>query len=270
MVDASCPDILVPASGDFDAWPGDHPACIAVDWDGTCKDTMVPKWTRGFNLAIPEIWPRLAPYQKQIDEVCCQVNLVDDTAGVQRFVALKIMMGKWAAMGLPAPDLDAFFRAVRDVEARGEKHGIETYRRLKSQYGYDDTPLRWSDASDRIIAASTRDARVFEGCREALEAAASKTDLLVVSASKTEAVRRDLIADGMAGLFKALLAQDFLPKPGILAGLAERYEQVLFVGDTQEDVRAAGAAGVGLYLIQPGDEAASWARAPKAFEEFLR
>jgi len=270
LADASSHDILVPASGDFDAWRRDHPACVAVDWDGTCKDTMVPKWTRGFNLALPKVWPQLAPFQKQIDEVCHQVNLVDETAGVQRFVALKIMMGKWAAMGLPAPDLSRFFRAVEDVEARGEKHGVETYRRLQAQYGYDETPLRWSDLSDRIIADSTKDAKVFENCREALEAVADRADLLVVSASKTEAVRRDLIEDGFAGLFKALLAQDFLPKPGILKGLAERYERVLFVGDTQEDVRAARAAGVELHLIRAGDEAASWAEARGAFEEFLR
>ena len=91
------PDVLIPESGRFDAWPKVHDACIAVDWDGTCKDTMVPKWTKGFNLAIPRIWPQLAPHQEAVDEVCYRVNLVDDaTAGVQRFVALRVMMRIWA------------------------------------------------------------------------------------------------------------------------------------------------------------------------------
>jgi phosphoglycolate phosphatase-like HAD superfamily hydrolase len=263
-------DILIPSSGDFEAWPKAHEVCIAVDWDGTCKDTMVPKWTRGFNWAIPKIWPALAPFQKEIDRVCWDVNLVEETAGVQRFVGLTIMMARWKAEGLPAPDLSAFTRAVADVTSRGEKHGIDTYRRLQSQYGYDDSPLRWSDLSDRLIAGNTRDARLFGNCREALEAVAPRADLLVVSASKTQAVRQDLLRDRMAHLFRALLAQDFLPKPGILKGLAARYARVLFVGDTQEDVRAAAAAGVPLFLVKVGEEAASWARAPEFFGRFLR
>jgi phosphoglycolate phosphatase-like HAD superfamily hydrolase len=263
-------DILIPSSGDFGAWSKLHDSCIAVDWDGTCKDTMVPKWTKGFNLAIPQIWPQLAHHQEAIDRICWLVNIEEESAGVQRFVGLAIMMKRWAAMGLPVPDLSAFSRAVEDVSARGEKHGIDTYRRLQAQYGYDDSPLRWSDLSDRIIAENTRDAKLFENGRQALEGVAGQADLLVVSASKTEAVRHDLVSDNMAHLFRALLAQDFLPKPGILKGLAQRYARVLYVGDTREDVRAAQSAGVPLYLVKVGDEAASWAQAPEVFQRFLR
>ncbi|NLF32072.1 MAG: HAD hydrolase-like protein [Planctomycetes bacterium] len=261
------PDILIPAAGDFDAWPRRHACCLAVDWDGTCKDTMTAKWRRGFNLAITRIWPSLAPYQAQVDEVCFQVNMVDEaTAGVQRFVALTIMMERWAARGLPVPDLGTFARAVADVEARGEQHGTATYRRLQAQYGYDDAPLRWSDLSDELIARSARDAVVFDGCREAIEGVRERADIVVVSASKTEAVRDDLRRDGMAGLFDALLAQDFLPKSGTLAGLARKYDRVLFVGDTAGDARAAAGAGVNFYRIATGGESASWAAAPAVFE----
>jgi phosphoglycolate phosphatase-like HAD superfamily hydrolase len=270
MTTSNPDDILIPSSGDFAAWPRSHDACIAVDWDGTCKDTMAPKWAKGFNLAIPQIWPQLAPYQEAIDRVCWQVNLVEETAGVQRFVALKIMMARWAAMGLPVPDLSAFSQAVEDVIRRGERHGIDTYRRLQAQYGYDDSPLRWSDLSDRIIAENTRDAKLFEGCREALEGVAGRADLLVVSASKTQAVREDLIRDRMGHLFGALLAQDFLPKPGILKGLSGRYRRLLFVGDTREDIRSAASAGVPLFLVEVGQEARSWAKAPEVFDRFLR
>ena len=259
-------DILIPASGDFDAWPRGHACCLAIDWDGTCKDTMTAKWRHGFNLAITRIWPALEPYQERIDEVCYQVNLVDEaTAGVQRFVALTIMMERWAADGLPVPELGAFARAVADVEARGEQHGTATYRRLQGEYGYDDAPLRWSDLSDEFIARSARDAIVFDGCREALQGVRERADIVVVSASKTEAVRDDLLRDGMAALFDALLAQDFLPKPGTLAGLAGKYDRVLFVGDTTYDARAADDAGVSFYRILTGREADSWAAAPAIF-----
>ena len=231
---------------------------------------MTAKWRHGFNVAITRIWPRLAPHQQRIDEVCYRVNMVDEaTAGVQRFVALKIMIEKWAAMGLPVPDLSAFCRAVNDVEARGDQHGTGTYRRLRAEYGYDDDPIRWSDLSDEIIAQSAREAIVFDGCREALEGVRDRADLVVVSASKTEAVRDDLVRENMADLFGALLAQDFLPKPGTLAGLKRRYERVMFVGDTTYDAAAAAEAGVDFYRVVTGDEAASWAAAPEAFAAFI-
>jgi len=265
----STDDILIPETGDFDAWERTSDVAVAVDWDGTCKDTMVPKWTRGFNWALTEIWPQLKPHQKVIDEVCYRVNMVDDTAGVQRFVALMIMMREWARMGLPVPDLEKFFRAVETVEETGERHGVATYRKYRAEFGYDDSPLRWSDRSDEIIAESVTDAKVFANCREVLEGLHGRADLIIVSASKTEAVRDDLINDKMAHLFKALCAQDFLPKKGILAGLTGRYSRTVFLGDTKQDVAAAKAAGVPVYLVRVGDEAASWAGARPVLDRFL-
>ena len=263
-------DILIPAAGDFNAWAADHETCIAVDWDGTCKDTMVTKWARGFNLAITDTWPQLKPHRATIDKVCHEVNLVDpSTAGVQRFVALKIMMGMWAEMGLPVPDLSAFFAAVDHVESTGEQHGVETYRKYQKQFGYDDAALRWSDRSDEHIAESSKDARIFEHVAETLRAAAQKADLVVVSASKTDAVLEDIRDHDMTALFVALCAQDFLPKMGIIAGLAKKYERVLFMGDTQHDIRAAAPAGVPVYLIRTGSEDDAWAAAGGVIDRFV-
>ncbi|HOI54650.1 MAG TPA: hypothetical protein PLP01_05340 [Phycisphaerae bacterium] len=263
-------DILIPASGDFEAWPRTSDVCLAVDWDGTCKDTMVPKWAQGFNLAITEIWPQLKPHQAEIDRTCYEVNITDPaTAGVQRFVALMIMMQRWAHQGLPVPDLSKFFAAVQHVEASGEQHGVATYVKYCDRFGYDDSPLRWSEASDRLIARAVTGARLFAGVRDTLAAVRPLADVVVVSASKTEAVRQDILDEGMTDLFAALLAQDFLPKRGILGGLARRYGRVLFVADTQRDVLAAATHGIPVYLIRPGDEDASWLAARPVFERFI-
>jgi phosphoglycolate phosphatase-like HAD superfamily hydrolase len=264
-------DILIPASGDFDAWPRTSDVCLAVDWDGTCKDTMVPKWTQGFNLAITDIWPQLKPYQAEIDRTCYEVNIADPaTAGVQRFVALTIMMQRWAHQGLPVPDLSRFFAAVQHVEASGEQHGVATYVKYRDRFGYDDSPLRWSEASDRRIARAVKNARTFAGVRDTLAAVRPLADVVVVSASKTEAVRQDILDEGMTDLFSALLAQDFLPKRSILGGLARRYDRVLFVADTQCDVLSAAAHGIPVYLIQPGNEDACWLAARPVFERFIQ
>lgn len=261
--------ILIPQSSDFDAWERSHDAALAVDWDGTCKDTMGAKWTQGFNLAIPRVWPALAPYQQQIDEVCYRENLAPGAVSAQRFLMLRKMMGIWKQMGLPVPDLSAFFRAVEHVEQTGQSHGVATYRRLQSQFGHNDSPMRWSNLSDELIAQAVRNVRVFPHCREVLAGLAGRADLLVVSASKTEAVRQDLVADDMTGLFRALLAQDFLPKKGCLLGLVRKYDRVMFVGDGPGDKTTAAEAGVPFFEVRTADEAASWLEAKEVLGRFV-
>jgi phosphoglycolate phosphatase-like HAD superfamily hydrolase len=244
-------------------------AAVAVDWDGTCKDTMGVKWRQGFNLALPRIWPALAPYQREIDEVCYRENLAPGAMSAQRFLMLRKMMGMWKEMGLPVPDLAAFFRAVEDVERRGESHGTANYRRLAERFGYDDSAMRWSDLSDELIARASRAAPIFANCREVLAGLVDRADLLVVCAAKSRGVHQDLVNDRLADLFKALLAQDFLPKKGCLAGLAKKYDRVIFVADGKGDMDAAAAAGVSSFEIRIGDEAASWLDAKDVLRRFV-
>lgn len=261
--------IVIPKSGDFDAWKASHDVAIAVDWDGTCKDTMGVKWRQGFNVAIPKIWPALAPNQSAIDEVCYHENLAPGAVSAQRFLMLRKMMGLWQKMGLPVPDLSAFFRAVEQVERAGQSHGVDTYRRLQPQFGYDDSPMRWSDLSDELIAQASRAARIFPNCREVLAEFTSRADVLVVCAAKSTAVAQDLANDHMADLFKALLAQDFLPKKPCLAGLAKKYRRVIFVADGKGDMEAAAAAGVSSFEMLPGNEPACWLRAREVLRDFV-
>jgi phosphoglycolate phosphatase-like HAD superfamily hydrolase len=261
--------ILIPQSGDFDAWTRTHDAALAIDWDGTCKDTMGVKWRQGFNLALPKVWPALGPHQREIDEVCYRENLAPGAVSAQRFLMLRKMMGMWKEMGLPVPDLAAFFHAVDQVERAGQSHGVDTYRRLQSEFGYDDSPMRWSDLSDELIARASRTAPVFPNCREVLSEFTARADLLVVCAAKSTAVARDLVNDRMADLFKALLAQDFLPKKPCLAGLAGKYDRVIFVADGKGDMEAAAAAGVSSFEIRTGDEPASWLEASRVLRAFV-
>jgi len=261
--------IVIPQPGDFDAWKRSHAAAVAVDWDGTCKDTMGVKWKQGFNLALPKVWPALGPYQRQIDEVCYCENLAPGARSAQRFLMLRKMMGIWKQMGLPVPDLSAFFRAVEQVERSGQSHGVATYRRLQGEFGYDDSPMRWSDLSDELIARASRTAPIFPNCREVLSGLTGRADLLVVCAAKSQAVRQDLVNDRMEDLFEALLGQDFLPKKGCLTGLAKKYDRVIFVADGKADMDIAAAAGVPSFEIRTGDEAASWLDAKDMLARFV-
>lgn len=261
--------ILVPSPGDYSAWTKKHDIAIAVDWDGTCKDTMGIKWKQGFNLAVTKVWPALAPFQKQVDEICYRENLAPGAVSAQRFLMLRKMMGMWKGMGLPVPDLAKFSKAIDHVEQLGQSHGTETYRKLQGQFGYDDTPMRWSDLSDELIGAASPTAPIFPNCIATLEKFKSRADLVVVSAAKSSAVKHDLIHDKMEHLFLALLGQDFAPKKSCLIGLKQKYGKIMFTADGAGDRAIAQAAGVMFHEIRIGDEAASWIDAGSAIEKFL-
>jgi hypothetical protein len=260
--------IVVPAPGDFSAWPKLHDAVVAVDWDGTVKDTMGIKWRQGFNLALTQVWPALKPYQRQVDEVCCRENLAPGARSAQRFLMLRKMMGMWEGMGLPVPDLSVFGRAIDHVEQTGQSHGTATYAKLQGQFGFDDSPIRWSDLSDQLIAKASPHAPVFADCREVLAGIHGRVDMVVVCAAKSTAVYGDLLGDKLDHLFLALLAQDFAPKKGCLVGLAKRYRRAIFVADGAADGALAAQAGVPWHEIRTGDEAASWAEAKDVLERF--
>ena len=231
---------------------------------------MVPKWTQGFNRAMTLVWPQLAPFQAAVDKACFDINLIEPTAGVARFVALKLIMQRLAEQDVPIPDMTAFNRAVDEVNRTGDKHAADTYRRLQKQFGYDELPVRWSDESDRLIEPAAKAARVFDNCQRVLEGINSRADLIVVSASKTAAVLADLRQHDMCYLFKALCAQDFLPKKGTLLGLANRYARVMFIGDTNQDAEAAKAAAVPFFLVKPGSEAECWKKAEPVLQRFVQ
>ncbi|GEM_PF-6085265 len=262
--------IIVPPSGDFNAWTRVHPALLAIDWDGTCKDTMSAKWRQGFNLAVPKVWPALTPYQDRIDELCYQLNLAPGAVTANRFLMLRRMMNIWKDEGMPVPDLAGFPKAVEHVESSGLSHSVNTYRSLMDRFGFDDAPLRWSDVSDDFIAQASRTAPIFPNCRETLSRFADRADIVVVSAAKNKAVADDLVNDDMEHLFQALLAQDFLPKKGTLTGLAKKYDRVLFIADGKGDMAIAATVGVQSFEIRLGEEAQCWIEVRDVIKDFLK
>lgn len=261
--------LIIPAPGDYNAWPKSHDAAVAVDWDGTVKDTMGIKWKQGFNLAITTVWPELKPHQKQIDEICYRENLAPGSHSAQRFLMLRKMWPMWAAMGLPMPDLNKFFAAIEQVEQSGASHGTATYRKLQPQFGYDDSPMRWSDLSDELVAKASPFAQVFANCREVLAGIKGRADVVVVCAAKSTGVYQDIQHDKLEDLFLALLSQDFAPKGRILEGLAKRYARVIFVADGASDRVLAEQAGVPFHEIRLGEAAQSWLEARDVLERFI-
>ncbi len=114
------------------------------------------------------------------------------------------------------------------------------------------------------IEQIVREVPPFPLVRECLDLLAGRADVVVVSATPTEALQREWREHQLAPYVAQIAGQELGSKREIL-GLAappSRYERdkVLMVGDVPGDLAAARANGVLFYPIDPGLEDASWQR----------
>jgi phosphoglycolate phosphatase-like HAD superfamily hydrolase len=239
---------------------------IGIDSDGCAFDTMEVKHKECF---IPQIVRSygLAAISKYAREVAEFVNLYSTSRGVNRFPALTATMDllegrpEVRRRGFQLPAL----RGLRAWIARETKLANPT---LKAEADRTDDPdlwraYEWSEAVNAVIREVVRDVPPFPCVRESLAAMRGKADVLVVSATPGEALRREWHEHGLAGDVALIAGQESGSKAEQLKlTTSGRYEagRVLMVGDAPGDRKAAEAVGALFYPIEPGREDESWAR----------
>jgi phosphoglycolate phosphatase-like HAD superfamily hydrolase len=121
--------------------------------------------------------------------------------------------------------------------------------------------LAWSEAVNVAIAAMVRKVPPFPYVRECLERLAEPADLLVVSATPSEALHAEWEEHHLAPLIRMICGQEQGTKKEMLS-LASRYPRgnVLMIGDAPGDYKAAVANDCLFFPINPGREEASWQR----------
>jgi phosphoglycolate phosphatase-like HAD superfamily hydrolase len=97
--------------------------------------------------------------------------------------------------------------------------------------------------------------------RQCLEQLAAAADLLVVSATPTEALIAEWKEHDLAPLVRAIYGQEHGTKKEMLAAAA-RYapNRALMIGDAPGDAKAASANRCLFFPIIPGREESSWRR----------
>ena len=131
--------------------------------------------------------------------------------------------------------------------------------------------LAWSEAVNRAIEGMVRGVPPFPFVRESLVKLGPVADILVVSATPQEALRREwqehdltrhvgLICGQESGTKKEFLTTASLYAPG----------HALMIGDAPGDHEAAKANGALFFPINPGAEEKSWKRFyDEGIERFL-
>jgi phosphoglycolate phosphatase-like HAD superfamily hydrolase len=249
-----------------------HDFFVGIDSDGCAFDTMEIKHKQCF---IPNTikWWQLDPVREYAREVAEFVNLYSTWRGINRFPALIMvfdLLRERAEVRECRVDIPTA-QPLRDWIAHETKLGNAALRQAVRRSGDPilENALGWSEAVNRTIASVVSGVPPFPFVREALERTHAQADILVVSATPTEALQREWHEHGLARCTRAIAGQEMGTKAQHLelaAGGKYADRRVLMIGDAPGDLEAARVNGVLFYPVIPGNEAESWRR---LFEEAL-
>jgi phosphoglycolate phosphatase-like HAD superfamily hydrolase len=251
-----------------------HDYLVGIDSDGCAFDTMELKHKECF---IPNTinYYELQGVSKYAREAAEFVNLYSKSRGINRFPAL-------------VESLD-WLRRRPEVKARGVKvaipQGLAAWMKRENKLGNPalkkaveatgdpdlKQALAWSEAVNQSIADMVRGVPPFPFVRESLIRLCPMADVLVVSATPQEALRREWQEHDLSRHVAMICGQESGTKKEFLQ-TAACYEpsRALMIGDAPGDYEAARANSALFFPINPGAEEASWKRFfEEGIERFL-
>ncbi|MFC1765239.1 HAD family hydrolase [Planctomycetota bacterium] len=133
--------------------------------------------------------------------------------------------------------------------------------------------LAWSKKVDQVIGEIVKNVAPFKYVRECMEKAVHRADLIVCSATPTEALQREWAEHDLAKYAKVIAGQEMGSKAEHLHIVSQdKYDRdkILMVGDALGDLKSAKDNNVLFYPINPGNEVMSWERLHnEAFDKFI-
>ena len=255
----------------------EHDFLVGIDSDGCAFDTMEIKHKECFIPNIIKYWD-LQPVSKYAREAGEFVNLYSKWRGINRFPALLMVFDlladrpEVAKRGVKMPQVDSLRKWVAEetklsnpaLEALVAKEGDPVLKRA----------LDWSTAVNADVGEMVHGVPPFPFVRESLEKLKDTADIIVVSATPGEALRREWEEHDIAKYVKAIAGQEMGSKSEHLKYAIEAGgyspDHVLMVGDAPGDLKAAKANNALYYPINPGNEDDSWQRfVEKTFDRFV-
>jgi phosphoglycolate phosphatase-like HAD superfamily hydrolase len=237
---------------------------VGIDSDGCAFDTMEIKHKECFIPNTIKHWG-LQPVSKYAREAAEFVNLYSKWRGINRWPALLMVFD------LLAERPEVLRRRAALPEVRALRAWVETEKALanpalkaaveKSGDRVLKQALAWSEAVNAAIEDMVHGVPPFPFVRESLVALSDKADVIVVSATPGEALRREWAEHSIDQYAAVIAGQEMGSKADHLRLAAHgryRSDHVLMIGDAPGDLKAARANGFLFFPINPGSEDASW------------
>ena len=230
---------------------------VCVDSDGCAMDTMNIKHFRCFGPCMVEEWG-LQRWEKPILDRWNVINLFSLTRGINRFKGLAMALGEINAQYTPIDGIEAL-QAWADSAPELSNDAVE---KEAFRHPIFQKALAWSRAVNRSIEAlPPEEVKPFEGVKEALAAAHTQADVVVVSSANPEAVRKEWQRFGLLDHVDLICTQEMGSKAYCIRRLAEKGyapEEILMCGDAPGDEAAAAENRVLYFPILVRHEAESW------------
>jgi phosphoglycolate phosphatase-like HAD superfamily hydrolase len=247
-----------------------HEFFIGIDSDGCAFDTMEVKHKECFIPNTVKHWG-LQPVSKYAREAAEFVNLYSKWRGINRWPALVMVFDLLRerpqvirrGVGIPeAPRLREFIKAGETEGVPLSNDGLKQYMARHPDPEFDRA-WAWTTGVNATVADLVHGVPPFPYVRESLEALKDKADMIVVSATPTEALTREWQEHDIAPYVRVIAGQE-MGKKALHLELATRGQyapdHVLMIGDAPGDMRAARANDALFYPVNPGAEEESWRR----------
>ena len=259
-----------------------HRFFIGIDSDGSVFDTMGIKQRECFCPWLIAYFG-LQPVAQAARECKDFADLFSKTRGANRHKTNKRIIAELLpnhpmtkARNFQVPQFPHYFAWVDDPNSllsdEGLKKAIDETANPQAKRELE-LALAWSERVNRTIEEIVKGMPPFPYVRESLEKIQPLTDIIVVSGTPNEALKREWQEHDIAKYVEVIAGQEMGKKAQHLEYATKgRYEKdhVLMIGDAPGDMEAAKANGALFYPINPGDEVTSWKRFhDEAFDTFM-
>ncbi|MFA6482831.1 MAG: HAD hydrolase-like protein [Bacteroidales bacterium] len=237
---------------------------VGIDSDGCAFDTMEIKQKECFCPNFIRYW-ELQPIATSARQTWEFVNLYSKHRGTNRFLAvietfqLLSERKEVKARSFKLPDVSALREWTRN-ESRLGNPALTLYAQEVNDPEIDRA-LAWSKKVNEDISQIVFGIPPFPCVKESLERLVKFADMIVVSQTPGEALKREWEEHGIDQFTRIIAGQEFGTKTEHLRYAAKgKYPDtsILMIGDAPGDLNAARTNGVLFYPINPGREEFSW------------
>ena len=249
---------------------------VGIDSDGCAFDTMEIKHKECFCPNTIKHWD-LQAVSKYAREAVEFVNLYSKWRGINRWPALVMVFDLLRERPEVIARRVQITQAtkVREFMASGKplsNEGLKAYMKEHPDPELDRA-WAWTTGVNATIAEIVHGVPPFPFVRESLQMMETEADIVVVSATPTEALIREWEEHDIARHVRVIAGQEMGSKKQHLALAAKgKYapDHILMIGDAPGDLDAARANGALFFPVNPGREEESWERFYKeAFQRFV-
>lgn len=244
-----------------------HPFFVGIDSDGCAFDSMELKQKEAFIPSTIRVWG-LQPISKVARETAEWVNLYSSWRGANRWpnlvktFELLAQRPEVQARGFKVPELKAIEDFIEAGYSQSEQ-GLKAY--IAAGHGDEELwlGLEWSRAIDAMVAQTMHHVPPFPLVRECLQKLYGKADMMVISTTASDALKREWGEYDIERYVNLLAGQDMGVKRRIFEIAARPHypaDRIIMLGDAPADREAARAIGALFFPTNPGSEELSWER----------